>query len=339
MNIAIQYHEYLPGIRELSMIACCLFGIQPNDPALEKEYIMELQVKRHSQAPQTRLQPYGPIGTEWNVIIKNWWDNWRFYVGHKRVITSNNNNNNTSSLSEKNSNHTNSPGEIENWTILKKNNLNQLLNGITLHQHIEVISPAVYHALYKWYGGGPSIIRKVISTSSSSLSSNVNSNTNSNTNMNELELFPLYLKISTCDSNGKIKDSYTDILFSRMNLISQLITELSILYNLDESKIRLWNYLSNNWKEQYILISNITLDEAKLQEDQVILMEISLNDGTWPRSQLHAILDEEERNKVHKNHNNILTNTMNNMNNLTLSMSSDSKSKYHDGKIGLDNLG
>lgn len=37
-----------------------------------------------------------------------------------------------------------------------------------------------------------------------------------------------------------------------------------------------------------------TLEEAKLEDGQLILLEMSLQDGTWPRSQMQSMLEGEE---------------------------------------------
>ena len=46
----------------------------------------------------------------------------------------------------------------DNWNIVKKHGARgQLLHGVLLGQDFEIVSPAVYGALYMWYGGGPRI--------------------------------------------------------------------------------------------------------------------------------------------------------------------------------------
>lgn len=182
VDVVVKNSGYLPGLRDLSIAACCLFGVQPVDPAKEKEFVMELMVRMHAQAPQTRIQPYGPVGTEWCVVVKSWWENWRLYVGHIRIsiattsptsasasfgvsstasvqFQSNGYSGqtlpqNSSSSSNFMNNMANNmsvspkhPGEIDNWSILKKSGPKQLLPGITLHNDIEIISPQVYQAL------------------------------------------------------------------------------------------------------------------------------------------------------------------------------------------------
>ena len=84
IDLIINQESNLPGLRELSMTSCCLFGVQPPAPHLEKEFVMEIMMRRQAEYPQTSLNPFGPEDTEWCIISKDWWDSWRFYVGKIR---------------------------------------------------------------------------------------------------------------------------------------------------------------------------------------------------------------------------------------------------------------
>jgi hypothetical protein len=345
IDLLSTYHTYLPGMRELEMAASCLFGVQPVEPSKEKEFIMELMVKRQSQAPQNRAQPYGPVGTEWCVIVHSWWDNWRFYVGHKRIAIANtsslpvnapasggglthssSNNNLNSSASLLPPKH---PGEIDNWSVLKKSGPKQLLQGTTLHHSIEIIPPSVYHALQMWYGGGPRIQRKVIYTTIGNIKSA------------ELELFPLCIKICTCLPDGRAREADREMLVSRMQKVSQIVSDLSDSRNIDPNRVRLWNYAQQHWKDQHVLNPELTLEEANLQDGQILLLEVSLNDGTWPRSQLHSQLDEEERMRQQAAGDSQKKSTAAVITKQPIGDADVVKAvnKLNDGRIGLDNLG
>ena len=69
--------ELLPGIQLLSMTACCLFGLRPPTPQLEKIYITELMLWGQELTTQDAEQPHGPEGAEWALIVSTWWDLWR----------------------------------------------------------------------------------------------------------------------------------------------------------------------------------------------------------------------------------------------------------------------
>lgn len=78
------FSNFLPGFQQLSMLACCTFGVKPLVPELEKLYIIDLTLNRQDKAPQTKEFPNGPIGTEWALLSSAWLNSWRFFVGHKR---------------------------------------------------------------------------------------------------------------------------------------------------------------------------------------------------------------------------------------------------------------
>lgn len=78
------FSHFLPGFQQLSMLACCTFGVKPLVPELEKLYIIDLTLSRQEASPQTKEFPNGPIGTEWSLLSSTWLNSWRFFVGHKR---------------------------------------------------------------------------------------------------------------------------------------------------------------------------------------------------------------------------------------------------------------
>jgi hypothetical protein len=47
IRLIISHQECFPGLRDLSVCACCLFGVRPTSPSLEKEYILDLQIRRY----------------------------------------------------------------------------------------------------------------------------------------------------------------------------------------------------------------------------------------------------------------------------------------------------
>ncbi len=300
VDLIMTHHSNLPGVRELSLTACCLFGIRPPSPHLEKEYVMEIMLRRQAVAPQTSVNPFGPIHTEWCIISKVWWDSWRYFVGKMRQTSTHIQSAETPSAD---------PGAIDNWVILKKTGAKQLIPGYMTGQQLEVIPPTVYAAVHYWYGGGPKIMRKVVATANGS----------------ELELFPLYLRVCTCDSAGKKRLDEKEYLFSKSATIAEVAQELGEVKFVDVQKVRLWNYAQELWRDQYILSPEITLEAAALQDGQLILMEISLNNGTWPRSQLHSSLLEEA--------------DAGESDDSIASVSGKNNMKINSGRVGLDNLG
>jgi ubiquitin carboxyl-terminal hydrolase 6/32 len=175
---------------------------------------------------------------------------------------------------------------------------------------LEVVPPAVYAAVHSWYGGGPKIMRKVVPA--------VKEGTT------ELELFPLFLKVCTCDSSGKPRNDEKEYLFSKTATIADMIEELAESKNLEAAKVRLWNYAKASFRDQYIFSPEITLKEAALQEGQLVLMELSLSNGMWPRSQLHSQLLEVGDKTVEDS---------------VMTADGLKSIRINSGKVGLDNLG
>lgn len=253
----------LPALNDLSLMACCVFAVRPSSPNKEKDYIAELFVKRELDTPFRASQPYGPVGTEWMIVSKTWYDNWQKYAS--QVLP-------RESIPKKAVKNTvSSPGEIDNKFVLKESEAKILLNGCVIGQQLEVLPPAVYSALASWYGGGPSIPRKVVTLENGA---------------SELELYPVHLRVCNCDLKGKTTDGHSDVLFSKSATVRDIVKQLADVSHIDIARVRLWNYASSNLQDQLQLTPEMTVAQAKLQDGQFLLLEICQTDGTWPRSQL-----------------------------------------------------
>ena len=84
---------------------------------------------------------------------------------------------------------------------------------------------STYFSVHAWYGGGPRIIRKVVPCTRKGVSSET-----------ELELFPLNIRICTCDHAGRKRNNHRDFLFSKTALISDVTNELSAEFKIDITK-------------------------------------------------------------------------------------------------------
>eukprot|EP01034_Spumella_vulgaris_P035020 gene35020-43181_t len=305
-QLMIEHMDLLPGLRDLSLAASCLFGVQPGSVLLEKEYVTELMLRYMARAGTSSQHIHGAVGTEWCIVNKLWYDSWRVFVGHSHS----DNASSSRSFSAKGSgkifpNGSSSPAvlsaanistlrpsplrrpppkpiAIDNWSILRKSGARgQLLQGVSEGHDFCVVAPTVYSALYAWYGGGPKIVRKVIA----------------NRGVTQIEFFPLSLKIVTCDANGRTNSlNVQESLFSKAMTVAEMISELCASKpQVTADQVRLWNYARDSWREQSVLSPELTLLECNIQDGQSILMEISLPNGTWPRSHLHATLEAQEK--------------------------------------------
>lgn len=198
----------------------------------------------------------------------------------------------------------------------------QLLPNLVVGRDVEVVCPAVFDALTAWYGGGPAIVRSVVAVTARTKSVDAHSprantaygfkdpHSNSNNSskitgggngaQSELELYPLSINIHTCDNAGNLNPTplCEGLLFSKTSTVQEVSAYLCSTHTVEQGGIRLWNYAQpgrEHWREQHILSPELTLQRANIQDGQVVLMEVSLLDGSWPRSLLHAYLDGEER--------------------------------------------
>ena len=373
-SFLVTHYTLLPGLRDLALTACCLFGFRPSSPLREMEYITELSLRYIQLCPQSAVHPYGPVGTEWCILPKGWYDAWRLYVGQQRTATgaagmgtaavgvvvgagsvvsppptpTTTGSNGSGKLGSASTTAVGSgsggmkrspppprPGAIDTTVLLRRPStatgtgmslsfssmLNsttlpapkaiskhgQLQTGLVCGRDIEVVAPAVYEALISWYGGGPPIVRKVVV---SSMPRGADSAQIRDTRLSlspritaggsELELYPLSVNIYTCDNSGNMNPQplCEGLLFSKTATVQEVTDYLCSTHTIEASRVRLWNYArpsKEHWKEQYILSPELTLLCGNIQDGQAILMEVSLVDGSWPRSLLHAYLDSEER--------------------------------------------
>ena len=227
------------------------------------------------------------------------------------------------------------PGMIDNWSILKKSSsAKQLQPGSVVGKDFEMVSHEVFAALQAWYGGGPKIVRKVIAPTVSTHSVDTRPN---------IELFPPVLNIYTCDDTGRTKDSFSmEIMVSRTSTVAGVIDEICRTRHApDPSKLRLWSIENKNWKKQYSLSPDLTLEKAGIGDGHMILLETALADGTWPKSQLQSQLEMEENKKSggHGLHDSDSSTSL-----ATMASASDTGGGggaivLNNGRIGLDNLG
>ena len=75
----------------------------------------------------------------------------------------------------------------------------------------------------------------------------------------------------------------------------------------DISHVRLWNYAPLHWKHQFVLgqelgqpsdhvaIDELTLEAARLQDGQRVLLERRLPDGSWPRQRLQEAFEQQQQ--------------------------------------------
>lgn len=126
----------LPGLRDVGVLACCLFGVRPRSPLLEMRYVTELRLRSEGGAAN--------VGEEVCVLSKAWWDEWMRSVGGAaggggRPLP-----------------------EIPNASLLRQLSPAVLLPETVVGVTVEAVPPPVFAALQMWYGGGPRVARRVL---------------------------------------------------------------------------------------------------------------------------------------------------------------------------------
>lgn len=276
----------LPGFIWLSITACCVFGLQPSSAIVEKQYITELMLWKENETLQSSKFPYGKVGTEWCLISSEWWLKWSYYVGRS---------NSDEPL----------PPPIDNWLLLKKSSASkQLLPNLTLGTDFEIITPEVFQAFQAWYGGGPKIVRKVIPPSPSLFPQELKQQPSQEMPDTKptIEFYPLCLRLSFCDENGKLTDHTMafEQQLSKFAKIEDILIEICLTKGGETSakggtgsemdKYHIWNIESKNWKKHFVLAPDLTLSQAGVVDGQLLLIERQLDNGMWPKAHLHSQL-------------------------------------------------
>jgi len=271
--------QALPGLLLLSMTACCLFGLRPPAPQLEKLYVTELMLWGQAVTSQDANQPHGPEGAEWALIVASWWDRWRYFVGRSSHVD------------------TPEPDEINNYSLLKRSSsVAQLQPGAMLKRDFEAVPVNVFMALQSWYGGGPAVLRRVVcGLKHAGGVPRDHLGASAAAPRPLLELFPLCIRVYTCDKRGHAVETFPrELLCSAVSTVASVIDKL----NVDSTKARLWNFdphPASDWRLQRVLTPELQLQEvAGLRNDGCVLLEVSLPDGAWPKAQLHAQLEAED---------------------------------------------
>jgi hypothetical protein len=186
----------------------------------------------------------------------------------------------------------------------------KLKNALNMHADYQVVAPKVWFALQSWYGGGPALPRKVITADGS----------------NELELYPVTIRVNKVGEDGNAF-SYKNMnmnpqklmVFSRATPLKSVLEEACDVLRLNPLNCRVWDCRDARISRQTILDTKtqkkgkgakkkgvlagvagavgavggggglLTIDDAELNDGQLILVEMKRGDHTWPRA------DDEEK--------------------------------------------
>lgn len=270
------YHQYPPRqaiFRDLALMATVEFGLKPQTPLEEREFIYELYREYYDQVKRPGSESRkGAVGTVWNLVSRVWWDSWCSYVrpqmeGLERDAC------------------TMVPGPIDNTDILvAKKDARELAPGLLHGEHYEILPPQVWNLLQSWYTGGPCIERTVVCIRG----------------VVDLEAYPLCFRLTSSDAQGKPRRYERDYLFSRVSTVQDLLVKLCNSVEVDPQSARLWRVSEaidrDVPREEHILELDKTLEECGVRSGgrDLLVLEIALDNGLWPRTQLM----ERERERI-----------------------------------------
>lgn len=158
------------------------------------------------------------------------------------------------------------PGPIDNSDIIQNGNGSSEGDDLEVRRNLEegqdyvLVPQQVWEKLFCWYKGGPALPRKMISEGI--------------VNEKRVEVFPLCLKLIDSRDN-----SQTVIRLSKKASTRQLYEKVCKLRGIEQEKAHIWDYFNKQRSTSPLDVSDQTLDDAMLQMDQDILLEVQVDNG------------------------------------------------------------
>ncbi|KAM6547259.1 hypothetical protein CsatB_018935 [Cannabis sativa] len=235
---------------EVSM--CSTSGSTDMTPEEERVFIRDIAFTAEANSKE---------GDTFYLITQRWWQHWIEYVNQDQP----NNPNDASSLSEHcdlvGSSTLKKPAGIDNSDLISEVTLEDSSAGIDVHDTLlegrdyVLLPQEVWNQLYTWYGGGPTLARKVISSGLSQTELAV-------------EVYPLRLQLLMMP-----KGDCSTIRISKKESIGELHRRACEIFDLNIEQVCIWDYYG---RRKHALMNDMekTLDDANIQMDQDILVEV-----------------------------------------------------------------
>lgn len=227
-------------------------GLSPEEERLKIRDI-SLSAESHSKA-----------GDTFYLITQRWWQNWLDYVNQDQM-NGGNEGPSPHSLDSADACVSRRPSSIDNKYLIFESVSNnssaaELHDTLVEGRDYVLLPEEVWHQLYSWYGGGPTLARKVINSGLSQMELAV-------------EVYPLRLELLLTPKGDR-----STIRISKKETIRELHRRVCEIFDLDSEQIRIYDYYG---KKKHALPTDMdkTLDDANIQMDQEILVEV-LNDVT-----------------------------------------------------------
>ncbi|GAB4829450.1 ubiquitin-specific protease [Ancistrocladus abbreviatus] len=217
-------------------------------PEEERLKIRDISLAAESQSKE---------GDTCYLITQRWWQNWLDYVNQDQANISN------LETSLYGSNSAGScavrrPSSIDNTDLIYDKMSEELHDTLVEGRDYILLPQEVWDQLYSWYGGGPTLARKVISSGLSQMELAV-------------EVYPLRLQLSVVP-----KGDHSPIRISKKETIGELHRRACEIFDLSLEQVCIWDYYGH---KKHALMNDMekTLDDANIQMDQDILVEVLNN--------------------------------------------------------------
>ncbi|XP_057437889.1 ubiquitin carboxyl-terminal hydrolase 5 [Lotus japonicus] len=237
---------------EVSMCSSSTSELSPDE-----ERIMIRDIALASQANSKE-------GDTFFLITQRWWQHWIEYVNQDHTNTSYDGSSFLEQCDMAYSNVSKKPSGIDNSDLIHDVAPEDSSTGIEIHDTLlegrdyVLLPQEVWNQLFTWYGGGPTLPRKAISLGLSQTELTV-------------EVYPLRLQLLVLPKNER-----SSIRISKKETIGQLHRKACEIFDLQLDQVRIWDYYA---RRKHTLMNDMdkTLDDANLQMDQDILVEVLSN--------------------------------------------------------------
>merc|ERR1712137_1385260 len=190
-------------------------------------------------------QPEFEAGDLWYLISMDWLRRWRQYVKWGK---------------EPSSTTVPAPGPIDNSDLVDENG--RVVQNVVEHSHFGIISKDEWNNLFQWYGGGPTIERKVISTGRYNKAV-------------EIRLLKLHFIKSSEPEKMVTKE------FSKVATVKEVLEEMCPVMGVEKEQVRMWDYINKKYSQ--LLEEDKTLSQSTIIDNQHLMLEEKLASGEWPK--------------------------------------------------------
>ncbi|KMT19301.1 hypothetical protein BVRB_1g013070 [Beta vulgaris subsp. vulgaris] len=247
-------------------------GLTPEDERLK---IRDISLAAESQSKE---------GDTFFLITQRWWQNWLDYVNQDQI---GNDGPSLQSLDSADVCVLRRPSSIDNKSLIYElessdSSTTELHDTLVEGRDYVLLPEEVWNQLQSWYGGGPKLARKVINSGLSQMELAV-------------EVYPLHLELILTPKGDR-----STIRISKKETIRELHRRVCEIFELDTEQIRIYDFYG---RKKHALPTDMdkTLDDANIQMDQEILVEVlnnvtvSVNSNDFVGKQSNSFLLEPSK--------------------------------------------